>query len=272
MHTLGQPTIRDKYKPFNCKLVRSGDTTEIYQYENLQFKKLKSDTIKVHLTKPEKGKNKNIEDESYKRKPRTIYRTIRNMRRLIDANVNQYKEQDKFITLTFEIFCKRDEVLAKFKLFNRRLKLKYPNIDYQYIAVIERGTNGTQRLHLHCLFFGLPYIPFDEFKELWTYGGVQLNSIKNTRNMSQYVLKYVGKTIEDGSYIPKGAKFYITSQGLKKPIEDYISNGELVYHMNTIENSSVKVHSHHYNLDYIGGVDYSKYKAKRGENHGSIQR
>ena len=175
-----------RYKFYTSKVVQSGSITEIYRYEHSQFKKIqneenkrprKKDEIKKHSNKKEhknndknNDKNNTIKTNIYKREEKTIYRTKRNLKRLIYANINQRKETDKFITLTFKDKPTREDVFMKFKRFNGRLRKLYPNIDFQFISVLERGSKGTKRLHLHCLYFGLPYIKQKQLQDIWQYG------------------------------------------------------------------------------------------------------
>ena len=118
-HTLVHD-ISDKFKPYTDKVYESGAIIETYSYENMHFKKLiKSKDI----AKPKKEKKKANGD--YKREHRTIIRTKNRLKRLINTNIKQYNEKDKFITFTFSEFQERDEVARKFKAFNRRFKKIY---------------------------------------------------------------------------------------------------------------------------------------------------
>lgn len=245
---------RKRYIKHTCKVVKSGAITEIYVYDKPQFKTIKQSKIK-NDKKAKKKENKIKINEEYTRQERTINRTKRDLKRLIYANIGQYKETDKFITLTFKDEPTRDEVFAKFKQFNRRLKNKY-NYDYQYVAVIERGTKNTKRLHLHCLFFGLPYIAQRELQDIWQYGIVDVRKISDFYDIAKYVVKYISKTLGDSTYIPKGKKAYTTSHGLKKPIEEYKNDEEVI---NDLKDKEFKIlYTSRYNNEYQG--DYSYYK------------
>ncbi|WP_253643548.1 hypothetical protein [[Clostridium] innocuum] len=143
----------------------------------------------------------------------------------------------------------------KFKAFNRRLKKIY--CDYKYIAVIERGSKGTERLHIHCLFFGLPYIPYETISEIWRYGHVDIRAIDEHGDVAGYILKYVEKTLTDDSYIPKGKKFYFTSQGLKQPKELYLVRKEFQGYIQTMDLQSV-CHYEYLNIYDGDTVKYEK--------------
>lgn len=252
---------KSSFSPYNVKVIVSGDVVEIYDYENEQYKKCLEDVEVTEELETESDvktatKLQSTPDVNYKRKDRTIARTKRNLKRLIESNVRQYEQQDKFISLDFAQYLNRDEVINCFRQFNKRLKYNYPKYDYQYIAIIERGGNGTQRLHLHCLFFGLPFINIYTFQKIWKYGNVDMESIKDG-NVANYVLKYVEKTLEDGSYIPRGAKFYLSSKGLKKPEEMFMSYEQLEEFMKE-NHDKVMVYNNEYDSDYVGKFKYYK--------------
>lgn len=214
---------------YTHKIVKSGDVIEIYRYHKEQIKKItetENEEIKKSETRLKQKKEDQMflkkENEFYQRKQRTIFRTKTKLKRLINANLSDnHKLKDKFISLDFADYVNREEVISRFKLFNKRLRYQYSDYDYQYIAIIERGGNGTQRLHLHCLFFGLPFIPVTDFQKIWKYGNVDMQAIDEYNELASYVLKYLEKTLEDGSYIEKGQKFYLASMGLKRPEENF---------------------------------------------------
>ena len=243
-----------KSKLYSIKAIESGKYIELYGYELKQVKKLEK-SVNEKAVRKIKVK---IDELNYVRENRTIIRTKNNLKRLINANIGQYNTKDKFITLTFKEFKSRDEVEYCFKLFNQRLKMKYRGFKYKYIAVIERGTKGTKRLHLHCLFFGLPYIPQSDFEAIWKYGHVDMRAIAKYEDVANYILKYVQKTLYDGSYIGKGKKFYFTSKGLIKPQEYYLTNSEFE---KFLENRRLKlVYENEFENPYTGKVRYQKLK------------
>lgn len=267
-----------RYKFYTSKVVQSGSITEIYRYEHSQFKKIqneenkrprKKDEIKKHSNKKEhknndknNDKNNTIKTNIYKREEKTIYRTKRNLKRLIYANINQRKETDKFITLTFKDKPTREDVFMKFKRFNGRLRKLYPNIDFQFISVLERGSKGTKRLHLHCLYFGLPYIKQKQLQDIWQYGIVNVKRVSDYYDVAKYVTKYLSKTYSDIDYIPMGKKAYTTSRGLNKPNEMYMNDDEyVVYLKDKVENKHIEyLYKNTYNNEYVGKYEYYKLK------------
>lgn len=262
-----------KVQEYSYKVILSGDVIEIYKYEEIRYKKIvlnadlfKKNKIITFNCEREEDKERSKDSLSHKRDPETIRETRRRLKRLINANVNQYLPmKDKFITLTFEDMLTRDEVVKCFKLFNKRLRYKYKKHNYQYIAIIEKGTQGTKRLHLHCLFFGLPYIPVLEFREIWVYGNIDMKAIKNYNDVASYVLKYIEKTLGDDNYIPKGKKFYISSMNLKKSKEFYLDTVEITTFLEKYKDNTKTLFETDFLSLYVGKGHYTKKKIFNAE-------
>ncbi|MEG0408986.1 MAG: hypothetical protein RR623_08945 [Bacilli bacterium] len=262
-------TKKSIIQDYDYKIVESGNIIEIYKYYRQNYKVIKDDKTLVdnqENTFVVKGKQKKEINSSYKRDKNTIYETKRRLKRLINSNIGQYETKDKFITLTFKEFLTRDEVIKSFKNFNKRLRYKFNNINYQYIAVIERGSQGTQRLHLHCLFFNLPYINVYEFQSIWVYGNVNMKALKDYKDVSSYILKYVGKTLEDSTFIPKGKKFYITSMHLKRPRQLFLENKEAIEYISTYLPQSDILYETDFERSYVGKFHYMKIKLQKKDN------
>ena len=97
---------KSKFELYNIKVIVSGDVVEIYRYEDERYKKLPSDEIEdtqeadAESDSKTKTQSQAVKSNAeYKRKLENIARTKRNLKRLIEANINQYSEKDKFITL-----------------------------------------------------------------------------------------------------------------------------------------------------------------------------
>jgi len=72
----------------------------------------------------------------------------------------------------------------------------------------------------------MPYIPKRELQDIWGNGIVDIEKVKTYDETINYLLKYVEKTLEE-EYITKGAKFYLSSKGLKRPEIIFISDEQL---------------------------------------------
>ena len=258
-------TKNEHENAYKYKIVESGNVIEIYTYSHeihetiFDDDECSNERAEVIIENKAKEMNSALE---YKRSESTINETKRRLKRWINANVGQYPTKDKFITLTFEEFLTREEVIKSFKHFNKRLRYKYNGIDYQYIAVIEKGSQNTQRLHLHCLFFNLPYININEFQAIWKYGFVNMNAMSNSERVGTYMLKSISKTLPDCHYIEKGKKFYITSIGLKKPIERHFNDLEIAEYINNIPQFSIEFEREYHSL-YVGDFNYKKIRIKK---------
>lgn len=240
---------------YNKKIVKCGNLIQIYTFENavphgfskVRIGELGSDDCEYivegelydKLTEEEKQRNaekrearlqsKVKSNEPYQRAPQTISRCKRELKRLIWSNICQYDTEDKFITLTFrDINGKpptREQVIYKFKQFKKQYKRKKGE-SFEHIAVLERGTQFTKRWHIHLIAYGMPYIPKRELQDIWGNGIVDIEKVKTYDETINYLLKYVEKTLEE-EYITKGAKFYLSSKGLKRPEIIFISDEQL---------------------------------------------
>lgn len=136
------------------------------------------------------------------------------------------------------------EVVYKdFKRFIRKLREKY-NPTIEYIAVLEPQASG--RWHLHVLMKTLDhsklYIPNSNIENLWGKGFTSTKRLKNSDNVSAYVMAYVSnveidlkssdkdkanskKVIKGGrlSFYPKGIRIYRRSRNL---VDSEIQKGQ----------------------------------------------
>lgn len=253
---------RNEYKGYNFKIIKSGDITEIYAYADELVKKFGKNVEKPFTEEEVKKdivdlKKEEKEEKEYYRRKSDIAETRKKLKRLIYANVGQYEEQDKFITLTFAEYPTREKVVKEFREFKRRFQYKYGKL-FEYIAVIERGTSGTERLHIHMIVFGLPYIEHKELEKIWKNGYVYINAIYLMNDVAEYMTKYLDKTLEDG-YIPKGARFYFPSKNLKKPQVEYLSDNEMYDYVNQVDVGNV-IYNFSFDSKYVGICNYTKYK------------
>ena len=273
-------------KIYDVKIVRSGNIIEIYKYKKLQIKNTKDkknlkntvSSTESSLSNEKKVKSHNSENNklNFTRFETSILRSKRMIRRLIDANVNQYNETDKFVTLTFKEKdmnkLTRDYVFYSLKEFMRKMYDMYGK--FEYIAVIEKGETGTKRLHLHLVCFGLKYLHQTKLQKIWSKGIVDIRKIEVFENssysISSYMTKYISKTLS-GDYIPQGKKFYSTSRGLKKPLEDYLTIGEYEKIEGDLGKEVFKVDCENY---YVGKFEYLKRvtSVRKGEINASLSR
>lgn len=171
---------------------------------------------------------------------------MKDLRRLIGANFvsNSINRKDQlWITLTYKEDVNAanknssDIVYKDFKSFIRKLRRRY-NPTIEYISVLEPQASG--RWHLHVLLKTLDhsqlYIPNSSVEKLWGKGFTSTKRLKNSDNVSAYVMAYVSnieidlkssnesnphskKVIKGGrlSFYPKGVRIYRRSKKLINP-------------------------------------------------------
>ena len=196
----------------------------------------------------ETGEIKNMNQEAEKRTDNldSVRRTMKRLRRLIGANFvsNEINRKDQlWITLTYREDVNATDknspeiVYKDFKRFIRKLREKY-NPTIEYIAVLEPQASG--RWHLHVLMKTMNnsklYIPNSDIENLWGKGFTSTKRLKNSDNVSAYVMAYVSnveidlkssdkgkanskKVIKGGrlSFYPKGIRIYRRSRNLVDP-------------------------------------------------------
>lgn len=196
----------------------------------------------------ETGEIKNMNQESEKRTDNldSVRRTMKRLRRLIGANFvsNEINRKDQlWITLTYREDVNATDknspeiVYKDFKRFIRKLREKY-NPTIEYIAVLEPQASG--RWHLHVLMKTMNnsklYISNSDIEKLWGKGFTSTKRLKNSDNVSAYVMAYVSnieidlkssdkgkaiskKVIKGGrlSFYPKGIRIYRRSRNLVDP-------------------------------------------------------
>src|SRR5690625_7754800 len=100
----------------------------------------------------------------------SLSRTIRNLRRTINANVGQWGDYfPKFMTLTFKQNIKDHKTANdEFKKFIQRLNYRVTGQKraiLKYTAVVERQRR--EAIHYHVIFYNLTYTPFNEILDVW---------------------------------------------------------------------------------------------------------
>lgn len=196
----------DKQVKFsNCKLVVYGDYLDLYIYgRKIPYNNPPMRSLRVSTIKNER-RNDNVNNAKSK------------LRRLVLANSNAYGCIIKFLTLTFkdEIF---DVKVANkfFTSFIQRFRYHFNVNDLKYNVVIEFQKNG--RVHYHVLFYNLPFIKDlkKRLSDIWGQGFIKVKAVKNIKNISAYVLKYITKEFMDKRLI--GQKVFFSSRGLIRPV------------------------------------------------------
>ena len=288
------PTIN-----YNYKIIKSGGYTELYIYhdrtmsrkddslkklldswieetkdvevknevkkeEILENEKIKND---LELTDEEKELIKKIKKEKKKNK-KNVRRSKIRLRRLINSNLGQYQELDKFLTLTCPNLKNRNEAVLLFKNFILRMRRRYGN-EFAYIAVmeiqdgsrLEDKTKATNDIHFHTLLFNLPYIPKKTLQEIWVNGIVDIRKIRDYKDPAGYLVNYL---VDDDTLNIHGKRTYFPSKNLIRPIELLSSDFKDVLELYDKLKREI-VFTDTFEAEYVGKVTYVKFKNKEIE-------
>lgn len=189
------------------RLVLSGGTIELYDYERPYFYNKAPD--KIRHTAVVANTNAPRREDNLKNGQRTI-------RRLIACNERAWGERIKFITFTFAKNIQSiKEANAYWEEFSRRARLEFGSL--KYLAVIEFQKRGA--IHYHVLYFNFPYTKElkNRIAKLWNHGFIKIITLKDIRSIGAYVSKYLQKNLIDKRL--NGKKAFFCSKGLKKPQE-----------------------------------------------------
>ena len=250
------------------KLVLSGNVVEVYEYST-------GYPTGYTLTDDEKakrGRKKGEKSDDYEdNREKVISRAKRDLRRLINSNVNAYGDDctSKFVTLTFrENITDVRSANYEFKKFIQRLNYYMYGVKtskIQYSVVPEFQKRGA--VHYHVIFYNLPYLKADDLSEIWGNGFIKINKIQHVDNVGSYVTKYMSKDASDERL--EGEKCHFSSRGLYKPIEfNDVDDKKIVESLrDSLHFKNLKYMSKFSN-DYLGTVDY--YQFNTNYNNPSI--
>jgi len=192
----------------NSRLVLAGNSVELYTYERAYLYNLPPAKATIESDgaphKEEERRGDNLTVARHK------------VRRLINANKDQYGEQTKFVTYTFAENVKSLKQAHKaWGLYCKKANYRWGKL--RYLAVVEFQKRGA--VHYHVLYFNLPYIKNAKqvIAKLWGKGFVNVKTIREVRNIGAYVCKYIQKDMMDSRL--RGRKAYFCSRGLLKPRE-----------------------------------------------------
>ncbi|MFQ7677967.1 rolling circle replication-associated protein [Coprobacillus cateniformis] len=191
-----------------------------------------------------------------------LRRTQKRLRRVINSNLGQYEEQDKFLTLTCPKLKSREKACRMFKTFIKNLRYNYGD-KIQYIAVmeiqngdrLEDPSKATKDIHFHVLLFDCPYIPQKVLQDkVWKHGIVDIRKIQDYTDISGYLVNYLSK---DDTLCVKGKKSYFPSKKLKKPTEEISMNEDLIFKFLSDTRNEVQF-STEYFVERVGNISYMK--------------
>lgn len=247
----------------NKKIVASGDIIEVYLYERGYLKGYNlSDREKEN-----RGRKMGLKSDNYEtHRKQVLQRAKRDLRRIINANVNRYGKEftAKFLTLTFKENIQDLKYANKeFMLFIKRLNYRLFNTkksNIRYSAVVEFQKRGA--IHYHVLLYNVPYVRFDKIAECWGHGDITINKIDDVDNVGAYVTKYMTKDNMDERL--QGQKSYFNSRGLFKPIE--ITDKKKVETFFDALPCEKMTYSATFENEQLGKITYIQYNLKKQKN------
>ena len=173
---------------------------------------------------------------------KNVKETFKKLRQLIRTNFTNDTKNQLFITLTYkENMTDVKKLMTDFDKFYKRLKYKFKEHKFEYIAVVEPQGRGAWHFHIMLKSinqFNL-YIDNKILEQIWGHGYTDVQRLKSDDVGSYYVAYFTDLIQEDDkgnkkrlkgsrlSMYPKGFKFYRTSRGIEKPKEIKIQYGEL---------------------------------------------
>ena len=267
---------KGSYEEYCYKVVKSGKHIElyIYKYNNIKRKtKETNDLMKIindwditekELSKKESEEVKEVIEEfiPVQKLDNNLRRTQKRLRRVINSNLGQYEEQDKFLTLTCPKLKSREKACRMFKSFIKNLRYNYGD-EIQYIAVmeiqngdrLEDPSKATKDIHFHVLLFNCPYIPQNIIQnKIWKHGIVDIRKIQDYTDISGYLVNYLSK---DDTLCVKGKRSYFPSKKLKKPVEEISMDKDLIFKFLTDTKNELQF-STEYFVERVGNISYMK--------------
>lgn len=258
----GRFPLKDHVKPkaFWSKLVKCGDVYEVYDYEKPVFTGFTSRGGRHNAV--------NTSDEVKDlNRDRTLARTRRDIRNLINCNFNRYGERSKFLTLTFgDDVTDLTQANKYFTDFVKRLNYqvfgsKKSVLKYTCVPEIQwerYDKYGVKVWHFHVVLYNMPYVKHSDLQAIWGNGHVFINVVDDVDNVGAYICKYITKESAEELV---GKKSVSNSRGLYKPVEikDEKRVSEVVAYLKTHDDSYKLKYQNTYTNDYTGGTVYSQY-------------
>lgn len=234
-------------------MIISGNILEYYQYSKPLFKDYKViKKAKLPYEPKQLEIDFSIPETIASKRNDNIARTRTQIRRLVNSN----QDFTKFVTLTFA------ENLQDIKIANRHfnkfiMRLSYRYYDLKYLAIIEFQKRGAIHYHFLC---NLPYIENQTLRDIWTFGHVKINKIKNVTNLGAYVCKYLSKDGNNKKMFRK--KKYFCSKNLEQP--EKIFDSKVIQELKNFYNLSTTQPTYKtiFSNKYIDEVKYSQFDLK----------
>lgn len=232
---------------------------------------------------------------------KSLRMTMKRLRNLLNANIDDVTKC-RWVTLTYaENMTDTKRLYSDFKKFNMRLRYQYGK--YEYIVAMEPQGRGAWHAHVVLIFdHTAPFIPNETLKDIWGHGYVTIKKLDDVDNVGAYLTAYLGdmeinEAIKNGYDVnttldckeivyadengEKQSKYYIKggrlhlyppkfnlyrfSRGVKKPIEEYMTEREAIKKVSV---GALTFHTSHLYSDIETAfqcvIDKQYYNIKRG--------
>lgn len=252
------------------KIVRFGDTIELYEYE----KNISSNRRHKHISSIQRKRRvERIASKAYVRSDFSIKRAKRNFFRLCHHN-NLIADTVTFITLTYADDPVYSDCSRDISLFFKRLKKQYEVVGHKevsYIGVPELTKKG--RYHFHLLVYNLPpelakgevFIGDSSprasrnIQRCWRKGYVTADLATYTsEGIAGYMAKYMGKSLGDPK--SEARRGYNCSRNIEK-ISNVGSNSfdrHAYIEFDALTGLAINISD--YKVPFLGTCTYTKYR------------
>ena len=195
------------------KLIISGNRVELIKYQR-------------PLAVDKSGRVRKEIREAQERRFDSIYRSRRNLRQIIWANLTPYT---KMLSLTCAQTClDKDDFERKLQTFVQAMKRKGFTLRYVYVLEhqkergLKEGNEGSW--HAHYIIFNNEKIPLDVLNSCWKYGTTDIRILNGLRSHGDNekinsVAAYCSKYITKENIQEFGSHVYRCSLGLARPVE-----------------------------------------------------
>ena len=132
--------------------------------------------------------------ETRKDNSQSVYRSLKHLRQLINANVTD-RDKVRWVTLTYaENMTDSKRLYEDFRRFWQRFKYYYKGYKIEYILANEPQGRGAWHMHIFFIFDRqAPFIPNKVLADLWGFGFVSVKQIDgNIDNLGAYLSAYLG--------------------------------------------------------------------------------
>jgi hypothetical protein len=203
------------------KYTDMGNVKEVMYIEKLNRKGL--DITKINKNQYMVNSTGEILDykhsENRKDNVDSLRRTFKKIRYLINNNFGGMSNELAFTITYKENITDPKTLYNDFKNFSKRLKYKYP--DMEYLCVVEPQGRGAWHCHVLLKFVSHQkiYIPNKEIAEIWGHGFVTVKAIRqDVDNLGAYLSAYLGDIeLDDGENLKTLIDLGIIKSG--KPID-----------------------------------------------------